>query len=802
VRRDLKFAIRYLTRNIPVTIAAVLSLALGMMATTAIYSVVHAVVLDPFPYRDIENLTSVRISSPGQPGGRTGYSTDQFLEIAERASIFEGVVASTISDVLWTDGAEPQRLRGNYGTPNTFQIMGVPPLVGRAYGPEDVAPGGPPVVVLGYRFWQRQFGGDHAIVGRNLRLNGQTRTVVGVMPKRFMWRGADVYLPIVLRRGEVVEGVRNVHLLGRLKPRVSQAAAAADLGPIVADLKKGEPTQFPDNWRVSLLSFAETFPSSIRQNLWIMFGAVGLLLLISCANVSNLLLSKAVVRRKEMTMRAALGSGRGGIIRQLLIESLLIACAAGLIGTALAAAGLQGILSLVPPGTIPDEAEITLSMPVLLFTLLVSAATSIIFGLAPALHTTSQDIASSLRETGRSVTGGRMQVFLRHTLVVAEVALSLMLLVAAGLMVRTVVAMQQIDVGFRPDRVLTFRVPLPELRYPDSARRVAFFQDLLTRVSKVPGVEAVGVNTGTHPFGNLMTAIEVAGVSQPSASAMVHQVSAGYMRVFGVPLAEGRLFTDTDVERRLPLAVVNQAFARTRLDGRAAIGQTVRIPRLTQPPFNSPLETFEVVGVLRDTVNRGITDEVLPEVYVPYTHAGRADRVVVRARTDPSGITKPALGQIYAIDPEQPATDVRTLESLLQDGAFAGPRFNLVLFSLFGGLGLVLAVIGVYGVMSNAVAQQVHEVGVRMAIGASPAAVFRMVVGRGVRLLTVGIVIGFVASIFGARLLATYVWRASTFDALTFVGVSLVLFAAGLQACMWPARRASRISPIVALRDE
>ena len=243
--RDLKFAIRYLTRNIPVTVAAVLSLALGMMATTAIYSVVHAVVLDPFPYRDIDRLTSVRVSTPGQPGGRTGYSTDQFLEIAERASIFEGVIASTISDVLWTDGAEPQRLRGNYGTPNTFQVMGVPPLVGRVYGPEDVAPGAPPVVVIGYRFWQRQFGGDRAIVGRNLRLNGQTRTVVGVMPKRFMWRGADVYLPIALRRGEVVEGVRNVHLLGRLKPHVSDAAAASDLGPIIADLKKREPASSP-----------------------------------------------------------------------------------------------------------------------------------------------------------------------------------------------------------------------------------------------------------------------------------------------------------------------------------------------------------------------------------------------------------------------------------------------------------------------------------------------------------------------------------------------------------------------------
>ena len=800
--RDLKFAIRYLTRTPAVTSAAVLSLALGMTATTAIFSVVHAVVLDPFPYRDIDNLTSVRISVPGQPGGRTGYTTDQFLEIAERAGIFDGVIASTISDVLWTDGVEPQRLRGNYGTPNTFQVMGVPPLVGRVFGPDDVAPGTPPVAVLGYRCWQRQFGGDRGIVGRSLRLNGQLRTIVGVMPKRFMWRGADVYLPIVLRRGEVVEGVRNVHLLGRLKPNISQEHAAADLGPIISDLQKREPAMFPDNWRVSLLSFEETFPSSIRQNLWIMFGAVGLLLLISCANVSNLLLSKAVARQKEMTVRAALGSGRAGLLRQLLIEGLLIAFAAGILGTVLAAAGLQAILALVPFNTIPDEAEVTLNAPVLLFTLVVAVVTSVIFGLAPALHATSKDIASSLREAGRSVTGSRLQRFFRQTLVVAEVALSLMLLVAAGLMIRTVLAMQEVDLGFRTDRVLTFRVPLPEQRYPDTARRVAFFEDLLRRVASVPGVEAVAVNTSTHPVGNLTTAIDVPGSSQPSASAQVHQVSADYVRVLGIPLTEGRLVTAAEVEQRRPLALVNEAFMRTHLDGRSAIGQIVRIGRLTQPPFNSPVETFEVVGVLKNTINRGINDEVLPEVYVPYTLAGRSDRVVVLARTDPGGMTKSALGQVYAIDPEQPVTDVRTIENLLQEGAFAGPQFNLVLFSVFGVLGLALSVIGVYGVMSNSVAQQVQEVGVRMAIGASPGAVFRMVVARGAWLLSVGIVLGFIGSIFAARLLATYVWRASTFDALTFVGVSILLLVAGLQACVWPARRAARISPVVALRSE
>jgi predicted permease len=286
------------------------------------------------------------------------------------------VIASTISDVLWTDGAEPQRLRGNHGTPNTFQVMGVPPLLGRTIVPEDGKPDAAPVAVLGYKFWQRQFGGDPNVLGRRLRLNDQVRTVVGVMPKRFMWRGADVYLPIVFRRGQVVEGVRFVHLLGRLKPGVTAAQAEADLRPIIADLKQREPAQFPDRWQVSLLSFKETFPSSIRENLWILFGAVGLLLLIACANVSNLLLAKAGARQKEMTVRAALGASRARLIRQLLTESLILAVIGGVLGVLLAVWGLRAILALVPPNTIPDESEIALNRPVLLFTLLVSVLTS------------------------------------------------------------------------------------------------------------------------------------------------------------------------------------------------------------------------------------------------------------------------------------------------------------------------------------------------------------------------------------------------------------------------------------------
>jgi predicted permease len=800
--RDIQFGLRNLAKSPGFAATAILSLAIGIMATTAIYSVLRAVVLDPFPYKDVDNLMSVRVSSPVQRGSRLGYSVDQYLEIAERNTIFEGTIASTISDVLWTGEGDPQRLRGNHGPFNTFEVMGVPPLIGRTPGPDDARPGAEPVVVLGYRFWQRQFAGDPGVLGRKLRLNDNVRTVIGVMPKRFMWRGADVYLPVVFERGRIVEDVRGVHLLGRLKAGVTAAQAEADLSPIIADLKKREPTQFPDQWRVGLLPFKETFPSSITRDIWVLFGGVALLLLIACANVSNLLLSKVATRQREMTVRAALGANRGRLVRQLLTESLILALIAGALGTAFAYAGLPAILALVPPGRIPDESEITLNTSVLIFAVLVSAITSVVCGLAPALHSSSANLVSSMREAGRGLAGSSRQAILRKALVVVEVALALILLAGSSLLVRTYTAMQTVDLGQRPDRLLTMRVPLPSRTYPDAPQRKAFFQELLTRVQAVPGVEAVALNTGLHPIGNQRTPVEIAGAPPNPDVVMVHEINAGYPAALGIRLASGRLFTESDVNGTQPVALVNEHFVRTRFEGRVPLGQVIRIPRYKQPPVSLPDPAFQIVGVVHDTLNQGLTEPAMPEIFVPFTTTGFANLVAVRTQSDPASISRAVVGQVYAIDKNQPVMQVRTLEAALNEFQYATPRFNLTLLGVFAAVGLCLAVVGVYGVMSTSVAQQRHEIGVRMALGAGTGTIARMVLARGLWLLLAGIGLGLAGAVAVARVLARQVWNVPAFDPMAFTVVSLILLVAGLQACFWPARRAARIDPIIALREE
>jgi predicted permease len=801
--QDIRFGCRSLLKTPSVTLIALLSAALGIGATAAIYSVIYGVVLEPFPYKDVDSLMSIQVSDPGQRTFRTYYTTDQFLEFAERCTIFDGVVASTISDVLWTGLDEPQRLRGNYVTDGTFRVMGVPPLYGRAAEPSDFAAGAPPVAVLGYRFWHRQFGDDTSVIGRPLMLNGQARTVVGIMPKRFMWRGADVYLPIRLERGRIIEDVRFVHVLGRLKPGVTAAQAQADLHPIVSDLKARDPAMFPDRWRVGLLSFKETFPSGLRRELWVLFGAVGLLLLIACANVSNLLLTKALARRKEIAVRSALGAGRLRIVRQLLTEGLLIALAGGLMGLMFASGGLRAILLLIPPGTLPDESEVVINTPVLLFALAVSFVASLLFGLAPAIQGSRRELTNPLKESGRGVSGGKREAHVRNGMVVGSIALSLLLLVGASLMIRTLFALESVDLGFKPENILTLRVPLPEKPYAGAERKTAFFRELLERVKRVPGVRAAGLNSGLHPLGDMSAPVEVPGnAQQDGRRVLIHSVDDGYLRVFEFPLREGRIFDEQEIAALRNVAVVNEAFVRRYSGDRSAIGMLVRVPRLRTPPFSIAGDSFEIVGVVGNVQNQIIADEILPEIFIPYSLTGLSDRVVILANSRAESFAGTIRAQVLSIDKNQPLTDVRTVETYLREWVFAAPRFSFILLCVFAGVGLALAIVGVYGVISNAVSRQTQELGVRIALGATGSDITSMIMRRGMSLLAAGITLGLAGSVFAVRLIENQVWKVPKYDWISFAGMSLLLLAVGMLACYWPARRASRVDPIVALRYE
>src|SRR5690348_11192117 len=646
IAQDFRYGLRSLRKGPGFSAIAILSLALGIMATTAMYSVIYGVVLDPFPYKDVDSLMSVKVWSPDSTRFRLGYTVDQFLEIAERNSIFQGTIASTISDVEWINEGEPKRLRGNIGTMNTFDVMGVPPLIGRTPTQADSAPGAPAVAVLGYKFWMKQFGGDPSVLGRSMRLNDTVRTVIGVMPPRFMWRGADVYLPIVFRRGEFLEGVHYVHLLGRLKPGVTEAQTETDLRPIIADLKQREPGAFPEKWRVGLLSFKETFPSGLREVLWVLFGAVGMLLLIACANVSNLLLSRAATRQREIALRASLGATRGRLVRQLLTESVLLSTLGGVLGAALAFGALRVILAMVPPDSIPDEAKVAIDRPVLLFTLGVSFVTALLFGLAPALHASRTQLVTALKESARGAGTGFRRISASGGLVVVEVALSLMLVVGATLMTRTVMAIENQNLGIRTDRLLTIRVPLSPQRYPDAQHRVPFFNELLRRVEALPGVESAAMSIGMHPFfGGMETPVDIPSATQvDTRPVLIHEVSRDYMKVFGIAIMEGRLFSDNEIAGRSQLAIANQSFVRRYFPVSEPLGRTVRVPRL-RTEFNLTNDAFQIVGVVNDVVNRGLTREIAPELYLPYTMTGDADFLEVLTNIDPAALAKTVAAQ-------------------------------------------------------------------------------------------------------------------------------------------------------------
>jgi putative ABC transport system permease protein len=805
---DVRFGIRSLARSPGFFFAATTSLALGIAATTAIFSVIYGVIIHPFPYAHPETLMSIQVREPDRHLEFSPYKPDQYLDIAERSHIFQGVIASTISDVLLSGTANPERLRGNFVTTNTFEVLGVKPLLGRYITAADGRTDALPVAVLGYKYWQKRFGGDPHVIGMSFRLNDKVRTVVGVMPPRFMWRGADVYLPIVFERGKVIEGVRYINVIGRLKPGITAAQAETDLHPIIEEILERDPAYHRQHFRVRLYDFYETYPSSIRKQLWILLSAVSLLLLIACTNVSNLMLARAAARSREIAVRASLGAGRMRIVCQMLTESLLLGIAAAGLGTGLAFGTLRAVVAVIPPGTIPDESEVSLNVAVLLFTLGLSAGTALLFGLIPAIQASRTDISGALRSSGRGLAGGFGEGRLRKMLVAAEVALAMLLLVGASLVLRTLLKLEDIHFNYRPDEVLSLQIPLLESRFPTIEGRNQTVSEIVSRVQTVPGIEAIGLNTFVHPFANWGLPVMVPGSSVHQTDPVIFsQVNSSYFEVLRIPLRQGRFVSGDEVELRRHVAVVNETFVRTYFKDGMAVGRALRLPELKTEPIKLTDDAFTIVGVAGDVRNVGLEEQTYAEVYVPYTVTGYLEEFIhpmllVAARVPPLSLTNAIKQQIHEVNPDQPVMEVKTVQKLLDDEGFAEPRFSVFLFSVFAALGLTLCVVGIYGVVNYSVSRQMPALGVRIALGAERGNILALVFGEALRWILAGIAAGVVCGLIATRMLTSLIWGVSSSDPLSFVVVTVVVLATGMAACLRPAWRASRVDAMLVLRQE
>jgi putative ABC transport system permease protein len=799
ILQDFRFASREMTRDKGFFAAAVGSLALGIMAATAMYSVIHGVIVDPFPYKDIDNLYSILVRGSEERFGRTYYTVDEYVEFCRRATIFEGIAGSTISDVLWIQNGEPQRLRGNHITHNGFDVMGVPALIGRTVSTAESEPD--TKAVLGYRFWMRQFGGDPNVLGRVLTLNGKQRTIVGVMPPRFMFRGADVYLPILYRTGEKPEGVESLGLAARLKPGVTASQAEADLAPIVQDLTKLVPGRYPAAWRVSLMTFKETFPSGIRDILWIMFGAVGLLLLMACVNVSNLLLAKASSRQREMAVRSALGGSRARIVRQLLTEHLLLALTGGLLGVFASYAGLKAILAVVPPNMIPDEAEVALNAPVLMFSVTLCVAVTIVFGLAPALYGGSGScLAIDLKESTRGGGGSKRMGWIRSGLVVSELVLAVLLLSGAALFLHTLVRLYNAPMAVGVDNRLTLRLPLNPQKYPNADRRGVFFRELLTRLNSTPGVKAVGLNVGLHPVGTWSLQVTVPGQPDDKRPVSFHQVNAEYLQATEIDLRAGRFFDVADIASKRNVAVVNETFIKRYFPETSPLGRQVRLPRLAAPPLSIPTPDFEIIGIVEDALYEMQSGEARPEIYIPFTVLSLANTLVIHTTGDPMAMSQTIRRQVYELDASQFVDDVLTLQSLMDRYVYSRGRFSVWLMGTFGALGLALAVVGVFGLLAQIVSMRKREFAVRMAVGASFTNIVQDVIRRGIVLMAIGLAVGCVVTLALLRQFGKLLGVNDPMDPIALIGACGILFIAGVAATLVPAWRAGKTNPIELLR--
>lgn len=807
---DLKFAIRQLLKNPGFTAVAVLTLALGIGATTAIFSVIYGVVINPYPYAHPERIWAPGISSAGGSQVMRPFRTDEFATMAALPA-FADMMGTSPGVVLLTGEFAAQNVVAPRLTPTTFRFLGVEPILGRAFGPGDFLPSNEaqPVTVISYKLWQRLFGGDVEVLGRQLRLDERTYTIIGVMPPRFGWWTSDgLWLPMA---GSATEPGQ-VFPIARLKPGVDPAVAEQQLQAVLEDLARANPGGFPkEEFRARLTNYLDITAASgeMGNTLKLLFGAVGFLLLIACANIANLQLARASARSREMVVRLAVGARRSRLVRQLLTESVLLAGLGGVVGLALAVAITRLMVVLMPAFNVPNEARIEVNGYVLAFCVVLSVITGILFGLVPALQSTRPNLAGTLKDD-RSAAVSRRGGLFRGGLVVVEVALSVVLLACAASTVRSFLTLQTIELGFRPDNVVAIDVNTPASQYATLEHRNQFAQELLERAASIPGVEAAVVANGGTPFGGPQTGYSIDGQAGTDANPLaVNLVSAGYLKTMGVALRRGRMLDDDDVRRSDRVCVINESAAKLWPDGEDPIGRQIRLDLLVGTsgavlyPANSSTE-MTVVGICADTRNNGLANRTQATALVPFTLVGVPGRTLaLRTRSEPAATFNTLRDIVRSIDPLLPVGNPRTIKQALVEQRLQ-PRFTMTLFSLFAVVGMSLAMVGLFSVLSYLVTRRAREIGVRMALGARRSDVLRLILRDGGRLAAVGILIGGVASVGATRLLGSRIplHGAGTFDPMSLAVVVVLLGAIALVACWVPARRAARVDPMVALRTE
>ncbi len=805
ILRDARYGARLLRKHLGFTTIAVLTLALGIACNTAIFSVVYATFLAPLPFPEPDQL--VMVWSKIQ-GNRNSVAAGDFTDWKRQATVFQDLCAWTGRNVNLATGDRPEQVQSRIMTPGMLSMIGERFELGRDFLPEEGTKGRDQVVVLTHRFWQERFSGDRDIIGKQIRVNAKPYTVVGVMAGGPTDRLQDkLFLPLAFEPEQLNHDFHWLLVMGRLKPGVTLAQANANMIAVTEQIAKTNPKS-NSGWSASVELLQNNFLNkNTKTALWLMLGAVGFVLLIACANVANLLLARGTSRRRELAIRSALGASRGEIVRQLVTESLVLALLGGVLGVVLAAGLLRAILAIMPPYTLPSEADVRLNIPVLLFTLGACMISGVLFGCAPAWQAARTNTNDTLKESGRSMSDGRHR--LRRALVVLEFALALTLLAGGGLAIKSLFSLARTDLGFQTEHLLTFGLPVPQGKLKTSDEIHTFYQQLSERMQAVPGVVSVSVSTGMPVMGtNFGMPFYIDG--KPPADpgkregAGFNQVSPDYYKTFGIKMQQGRAFTEQDRAGSIPVAIVNEVFVKRYLKDVDPLKQRIMVEQLIPGVTKlGPYIGWQIVGVYSNVRNGGPQGEGFPEIDVPLWQSPWPDELIaVRTVGDPTTIAKSLGAVVRSVDPDLPMADVKTMDQVISE-SMQGSRFTTVLFGSFSAVALLLAAFGIYGVMSFVVAQRTPEIGLRMALGAGRARVMQQVLREGMTTALLGAALGMVGAYFVGRAMQGLVYGVNgAIDPIAFLLVALTLLGAALIACLVPAGRAASVDPMIALRND